>query len=66
MYEGLLGRGVADERRRIDAAATTGDEPLSAAERTELARLRKQVFGQEKDLAFLKKESAYFAVNQRK
>ncbi|MFH5208913.1 transposase [Antrihabitans sp. NCIMB 15449] len=40
--EGLLGRWVADERRRLEAAKTSGDQPLTAAERTELARLRKQ------------------------
>lgn len=28
--EGLSGCWVADERRRIDAAATTGDEPFTA------------------------------------
>lgn len=55
LSENLLGRWVADERRRIDAAATSGDQPLTAAERTELARLRKQVSEQEKDIAFLKK-----------
>lgn len=55
LSENLLGRWVADERRRIDAAATSGDQPLVAAERTELARLRKQVSEQEKDIAFLKK-----------
>ncbi|WP_155293872.1 transposase [Rhodococcoides fascians] len=38
--EGLLGRWVADERRRIEAATASGDQPLTAAERTELARLR--------------------------
>ena len=64
--EGLLGRWVADERRRIEAAATSGDQPLTAAERTELARLRRQVSEQEKDIAFLKKASAYFAANQQK
>src|SRR5882757_2396962 len=41
--EGLLGRWVADERRRVEAAAARNDEPLTPAERTELARLRKQV-----------------------
>ncbi|TSD40320.1 transposase [Rhodococcus sp. KBS0724] len=66
LSENLLGRWVADERRRIDAAATVGDQPLSAAERTELARLRKQVSEQEKDIAFLKKASAYFAAHQQK
>ena len=63
--EGLLGRWVADERRRIEAAAASGDQPLTAAERTELARLRRQVSEQEKDIAFLKKASAYFAANQQ-
>ena len=53
--EGLLGRWVADERRRVEAAAACNDEPLTVAERTELARLRKQVAEQEKDIAFLKK-----------
>ncbi|WP_411741392.1 MULTISPECIES: transposase [unclassified Rhodococcus (in: high G+C Gram-positive bacteria)] len=43
----LLGRWVADERRRIEAAAASGDQPLTAAERTELARLRKQVSEQD-------------------
>lgn len=66
LSENLLGRWVADERRRIDAAATAGDQPLSAAERTELARLRKQLSEQEKDIAFLKKASAYFAAHQQK
>lgn len=64
--EALLGRWVADERRRTEAAAASGDEPLTAAERTELARLRKKVSEQEKDIAFLKKASAYFAANQQK
>jgi transposase len=61
--EGLLGRWVADERRRVEAAAARNDE-LPPAERTELARLRKQVAEQEKDIAFLKKASAYFAASQ--
>jgi transposase len=64
--EGLLGRWVADERRRVEPAVAHGDEPLAAAERTELARLRKQVSEQEKDIAFLKKASAYFAASQPK
>jgi transposase-like protein len=64
--EALLGRWVGDERRRIEAAAVAGEQPLTAAERTELVRLRKQVAEQEKDIAFLKKASAYFAANQQK
>jgi transposase-like protein len=59
--EGLLGRWVAVERRRVDAAAARNDEPLTTAERTELARLRKQVVEQEKDIAFLKKAWVFFA-----
>ena len=43
LSENLLGRWVADERRRIDVAAESGDQPLTSAERAELARLRKQV-----------------------
>ena len=64
--EGLLGRWVGEERRRVEAVATRDDVPLTPAERTELARLRKQVAEQEKDIAFLKKASAYFAASQPK
>ena len=64
--EGPLGRWVRDERQRIDAAKGHHEEPLNGAERAELLRLRKQVVDQEKDLAFLKKASAYFAANQQK
>lgn len=64
LNEGLLGRWVAEERRRIEAAAAHNEEPLTAAERAELIRLRKQVAEQEKDIAFLKKASAYFAASQ--
>ena len=55
--EGLLGRWVAEERRRVEAASARNEEPLTPAERTELARLRKQVAEQEKDITFLKKAS---------
>ena len=57
---------VRDERRRIEAARGTDAEPLSAAERVELIRLRKQVHEQEKDLEFLGKAAAYFATNPPK
>ena len=40
-----------DERRRLEAAAGSSDEPLSPAARAELLRLRRQVAEQEKDLA---------------
>src|ERR1700677_667908 len=62
--EGLLGRWVADEGRRVGAAAATHNDPLPPAGPTKLARLRKQVAEQEKDIAFLKKASAYFAASQ--
>ncbi|QOW32972.1 transposase [Nocardia seriolae] len=52
------------ERRRLDAAATHGEEPLSAAERAELQALRRRVAEQDKDIQFLKKASAYFAAMQ--
>jgi len=64
--EQLLGRWVADERRRVEAAAGEGGQPLTAAERDELTRLRRQVAEQEKDIAFLKKASAYFAANHQR
>lgn len=41
------------------------NSPLSGAERAELLRLRKQVAEQDKDIAFLKKASAYFAAMQQ-
>ena len=66
LHENLLGAWVREERRRIEAAAVHNEEPLTAAERVELARLRKQVLEQEKDIAFLKKASAYFAAQQPK
>ncbi|MGY4649616.1 transposase [Mycobacterium sp. URHB0021] len=53
--EGLLGRWVAEERRRVEAAAAWDDVPLTPLESTQLARLRKQVAEQKKDIAFLKK-----------
>jgi transposase len=61
---GMLSVWVKHERRRVDAAAVVGDELLSASERAELRELRKRVAEQDKDLAFLKKASAYFAAMQ--
>lgn len=66
LNENLLGRWVGDERRRVEAAAAQGDQPLDGAERAELLRLREQVAEQEKDIAFLKRASPYFAANQPK
>ncbi|MEU4253221.1 transposase [Amycolatopsis sp. NPDC026612] len=62
---GMLSVWVKDERRRISAAGMHGDEPLEAAERAELQRLRGQVGELEKDNAFLVKASAYFAAMQK-
>jgi transposase len=39
---------VRDERRRIEAAKGTNEEPLSAKERAELLELRKKVEDQER------------------
>ena len=62
---GMLSVWVKDERRRIAAAEVHGENPLEAAERAELLRLRKQVAELEKDNAFLVKASAYFAAMQK-
>ena len=64
--EQSLGGWVRDERRRMAAVVGTELEPLTAAERVELATLRKLVVEQEKDLAFLGKAAAYFATNPAK
>lgn len=64
--EQSLGAWVRDERRRMAAVQGTEFEPLTAAERVELANLRKLVVEQEKDLAFLGKAAAYFATNPPK
>jgi transposase len=61
VVDSVLARWVRDERRRMEAVAGTSEEPLNAAERTELLRLRRQVAEQEKDLAFLGRAAAYFA-----
>ena len=61
-----LFRWVRDERRRMEALEGTSDEPLSASERAELLRLRRQVTEQEKDNEFLKKAAVYFAANPPK
>ena len=57
VVDSVLARWVRDERRRLDAVAGSSDEPLSAAERTELLRLRRQVAEQDKDLASWEKLS---------
>ena len=49
---------VGAERRRMEAAKGTEDEPLTPVERAELVRLRKQVAELQKDNEFLGKASA--------
>jgi transposase-like protein len=51
--EALLSKWVREERRRVESLEASGDVPLTAKERIELIRLRRQVAEQEKDLAFL-------------
>jgi transposase len=66
VVDSSLARWVRDERRRLETVAGSSDEPLSAAERIELLRLRRQVAEQDKDLAFLGKAAAYFASSPAK
>ena len=61
--EQSLGGWVRDERRRMDAARGTENEPLTPQEKVELATLRKKVVELEKNLLFLGKAAAYFAEN---
>jgi transposase len=49
-----LAKWVRDERRRMEALEGTSDEPLSAAERAELGRLRHEVSELQKDHDLLK------------
>ena len=56
-----LYRWVRDERRRLDAASSSGEEPLTPAERKELLRLRRELAELRKDNEFLGKAAAYFA-----
>ena len=66
VIESSLAKWVRDERRRLETVAGSVGEPLTAAERAELLRLRRQVAEQDKDLAFLGKAAAYFASNPPK
>jgi transposase len=69
LNDNVLHRWVRDERRRMAAVGNGssdhgGGEQLSADEHAELVRLRALVAEQSKDIAFLKKASAYFAAQQ--
>jgi len=55
---GMLSIWVKDERRRVSAAEAVGEQPLGAAERAGLLRLRSRVSELEKDNQFLVKASA--------
>src|SRR3954471_10546156 len=64
---GMLSVWVKDERRRGAAAEVHGENPLEAAERAELLRLRRQVAELEKDNARLLgvSSSGYYAYVKR-
>lgn len=70
LNENLLHRRVRDERRRMTVAGSgsrpgpVGGEHLSLDEPSDLVRLRALVAEQSKDIALLKKASAYFAAQQ--
>ena len=66
VLENSLSVWVRDERRRMEALEASSGAPLSAAERSELLRLRREVAEKDKDLAFLGKAAAYFASNPPK
>ncbi|MGW0037287.1 transposase [Gordonia sp. NPDC003376] len=70
VHENLLGKWVRAERIR-DGVITEGraappDGELSAGERAELVRLRAETAEKDRDIAFLKKVSAYFAAQQHR
>lgn len=70
LHEDLLRKWVAAERVYHGAAAggrgTPPDGDLSVAERVELTRLRAEVAEKDRDIAFLKKVSVYFAAQQHR
>lgn len=57
---------VLAERARQEGHRVESEEPLGAAERVELAELRRRNAELEKDVAFLKKAAAFFARDQRR
>ncbi len=65
VHENLLGKWVRAERLRDGVADEVRNAPpdreLTGGERAELARLRAEVAEKDRNIAFLKKVSAYFA-----
>ncbi|WP_200891351.1 transposase [Acidithrix ferrooxidans] len=59
-----LYRWVKDERIRLEAASSVSEGPLSADERRELIKLRREMAELKKDNEFLGKAAAYFAAKQ--
>ncbi|CAG4906370.1 MULTISPECIES: transposase [Acidithrix] len=59
-----LYRWVKDERIRLEAASSVNEGPLSADERRELIKLRREMAELKKDNEFLGKAAAYFAAKQ--
>ncbi len=70
LHENLLGKWVRAERIRGDASEAARrnlrDDGLDDDQRAELLRLRAEVAEKDKDIAFLKKVSAYFAAQHHR
>ncbi|GAB88161.1 transposase [Gordonia rhizosphera] len=70
VHENLLGKWVRAERLRDGVIDQVRDAPpdgeLSGSERAELTRLRAELAEKDRDIAFLKKVSAYFAAQQHR
>ncbi len=58
IVEHSLYRWVREERRRLEAAAAAGEEPLTPAEREELIRLRRELSELRKDNEFCGKSGS--------
>ena len=70
LHESLLGKWVRQERVRDGVASDARHGPpegdLTARERAELVRLRAELAEKDRDIAFLKKVSTYFAAQQHR
>ena len=60
-----LGIAIPTLRRWVEASRAQPDEPLSEDERSELARLRKEVRELRMEREILKKATAFFAKDER-